>query len=183
MALHWVPEVSMSKEEMDYFLAGRLIGRLSTIGKDGYPYVNPIWFYWDGESILCDLGKNRLAYRNLRRNPKCSFIVDIDERPIHGVRANMARGVLLVGDGVLYDRTEAEVEVGRHMMKVSDALSLIDPKYLPECDKQQGSLQKIISQASPNFYPLLQGESERVLLFIKPRTIRAWDFSKAPFNG
>ena len=54
MALRWNPEVKMSKEEIDDFLSGRLIARLSTIGKDGFPNISPVWYYWDGENIFFD---------------------------------------------------------------------------------------------------------------------------------
>jgi hypothetical protein len=187
MALHWVEEVSMSQDEIDYFLAGRVIGRLSTIDKNGYPSVTPVWFYWDGKAIFCDLGKNRLTTRNLKRNPKCAFIVDIDERPILGIRPNMAKGVLMVGDAELYERKsdadrEEAVQVGDKIMKISEVLSLIDPKYLPELDIKQKVVEHFTSQSTPSSYPLLQGETERLLLKIKPRMIRAWDFSKAPFR-
>ena len=50
-----------------------LIGWLTTVGADGTPQPNPVWFFWDGEHILVynQPGARRLV--NIQRNPRVSF--------------------------------------------------------------------------------------------------------------
>jgi nitroimidazol reductase NimA-like FMN-containing flavoprotein (pyridoxamine 5'-phosphate oxidase superfamily) len=64
--LAWHPEVAMTAEEIDEFLSGRWVARLATIGRDGYPYVSPFWYYWDGECICFALTRNRRALGRAR---------------------------------------------------------------------------------------------------------------------
>src|SRR5262249_10127443 len=84
--LAWHPHVAMTQEEIDEFLSGRWIARLATNGQDGYPHIAPLWYYWDGECIYFALTRNRRSCKNLRRNPRCSVVVDMDERPLMGMR-------------------------------------------------------------------------------------------------
>jgi nitroimidazol reductase NimA-like FMN-containing flavoprotein (pyridoxamine 5'-phosphate oxidase superfamily) len=175
----------MSKEEIDYFLDGRLIARLSTIGNDGFPNLAPVWYYWDGESIFFDLGVNRANTRNLRRDPRCAAVIDVDNRPMTGMRDNFARAVLIRGIAELYDHKAGRDEVftiGKYSTRYSEISGKIDRRYVinPEVD---GRLyEKLVSGASPSFHPYLQGEGDRVLVRVKPKTVRAWDFSKAPWK-
>ena len=123
MALRWNPEVSMSKEEIDDFLNGRLIARLSTIGNDGFPNISPVWYYWDGESIFFDLGVNRANTKNLRRDPRCSAVIDIDNRPVSGMRENFARAVLIKGRAELYLHKAGQDElftIGKTRLRYSE---------------------------------------------------------------
>ncbi len=185
MALRWNPEVNMSKEELDYFLDGRLIARLSTNGKDGFPTIAPFWYYWDGESIYFDLGVNRTNTRNLTRDPRCAAVIDMDNRPVTGMRDNFARAVLIVGTAELYNHKAGQDEdftIGNSNVRYSEISGKIDLRYAikPEVD---GKLyDQLVSKASPTFHPYLQGEGNRVLVRVKPKKIRAWDFSKAPWK-
>src|SRR4051794_14229422 len=51
---------------------------LTTIGADGTPPPRPIWFYWDGESILIYSQPNTFKLRHIETNPKASFNFDGD---------------------------------------------------------------------------------------------------------
>src|SRR3989442_13972122 len=104
--LAWHPAVAMTKEEIDEFLSGRWIARLATIGKDGYPHIAPLGYSWDGECVYFALTKNRQSCKNLQRNPHCSVVIDMDDRPLMGMRSNLAQAVLLIGDAAIM------VEVG-----------------------------------------------------------------------
>jgi PPOX class probable F420-dependent enzyme len=50
-----------------------LIGWLTTIGADGAPQPNPVWFFWDGEHILVYNQPNARRLVNIQRNPRVSF--------------------------------------------------------------------------------------------------------------
>jgi nitroimidazol reductase NimA-like FMN-containing flavoprotein (pyridoxamine 5'-phosphate oxidase superfamily) len=97
-ALAWHPDVAMTKEEIDEFLSGRWVARLATLAGDGYPHIAPLWYYWDGECVYFELTRNRQSCKNLRRNSRCSVVIDMDDRPLMGIRTNLAKAALIVGD-------------------------------------------------------------------------------------
>jgi PPOX class probable F420-dependent enzyme len=86
-----------------------LIGWLTTVGLDGTPQPNPVWFLWDGEKLLVynQPGARRLV--NIQRNPMVSFHlnsaadgngiiiltgeaeVSASEKPAHEVPAYVAK--------------------------------------------------------------------------------------------
>src|SRR5260370_31409697 len=99
--LAWHPQVAMSKDEIDEFLSGRWDARLATIGKDGYPHVTPLWYYWDGECMYFALTTKRQSYKNLQNSLRCSAGVYMDDRPLMGMRSNMAKAHFVNGDAAM----------------------------------------------------------------------------------
>ena len=93
--LAWHPEVAMSEDETNDFLSGRWVARMATIGRDGYPVVTPLWYLWDGKCLYFNIAKSRQSLKNLARNPKVSVVIDMDERPLMGMRTNFAKAVLV----------------------------------------------------------------------------------------
>ena len=85
-ALAWSPQVAMNRREIDEFLSGRWVARVATIGVDGYPHVYPFWYYWDGECLYFTATQTRGSYRDLKANPRCSVVIDMDDRPLMGMR-------------------------------------------------------------------------------------------------
>jgi PPOX class probable F420-dependent enzyme len=73
---------SLSRERLDAFLARPLIARLGTITPDGFPYVVPIWYEWDGEAIVF-AGRARARFvANLRANPRACVSIAEDNDPL-----------------------------------------------------------------------------------------------------
>ena len=68
---------------------------LSTVRPDGRPHLVPVWFLWDGTSILI-LSKDDQKMRNLRANPRVMLAVD-DTKGGGDV-------VMLEGEAALVDR-------------------------------------------------------------------------------
>ena len=52
---------------------------LTTVGQDGTPQPNPVWFLWDGETILIYTMPDSYKVRNLRRSPRVSLHFDSGE--------------------------------------------------------------------------------------------------------
>jgi len=53
---------------------------VATIGPDGDPQSNPVWYDWDGEFLLFSQTKKRRKYHNLQRNPRTALsITDPDD--------------------------------------------------------------------------------------------------------
>src|SRR5262245_2282280 len=46
---------------------------LTTVGSDGTPQPNPVWFLWDGDTILVYSMNNAARERNIERNPRVSL--------------------------------------------------------------------------------------------------------------
>ena len=54
---------------------------VATIGPDGGPQSNPVWFDWDGEHIKFSQTKTRQKYRNVGRDPRIAVSIVAPENP------------------------------------------------------------------------------------------------------
>jgi PPOX class probable F420-dependent enzyme len=53
---------------------------IASIGPDGSPQSNPVWFEWDGSHLLFSTIKSRAKYKNLKARPEVAVsILDPDE--------------------------------------------------------------------------------------------------------
>ena len=188
--LAWHPEVAMSPEEIDEFLSGRWVARLATIGRDGYPHVFPFWYYWDGESIYLTPTRKRASYRDLEANPRCSVVIDMDDRPLMCMRSNMAKAVHITGDAEMALSGE-RITIGAGPWKgeyTSDqAVALVTSRYLLFArDGALGttgeSFVDMITSNEARDAQLWKDNDDRVFVKIAPKLMRAWDFSKAPIG-
>ena len=57
-------------------LRSNIIAWLTTVGSDGRPYTSPVWFLWDGQTILIFSQPNRQKIRNLRKNARVTLALD-----------------------------------------------------------------------------------------------------------
>lgn len=192
-ALAWHPDVAMTKEEIDDFLSGRWIARLATIGQDGYPHVTPLWYYWDGKCVYFALTRNRRPFKHLNRNPRCSVAIDMDERPLMGMRSNLAKAVIITGDAELAEvgsgkmvRIEAGPWQGEYIPE--QAVAMIASRYpLSTRDGALGftreSYRDLFSRPDIQESRIFKDNIGRVLTKVIPKKIQAWDFSKAPIGN
>lgn len=189
-ALAWSPQVAMNHQEIDEFLSGRWVARVATIGADGYPHVYPFWYYWDGACLYLTATRTRGSYRDLRTNPRCSAVVDMDDRPLMGMRSNMAKAVMITGNAEMAavgSGQKITIEAGpwRGEYLSEQALGLITSRYLLQArDGVVGTtgenFREMISSAEARDSQIVNDNQGRVFIKIKPKRIRAWDFSKAP---
>lgn len=49
---------------------------LATVRPDGRPHLVPVWFYWDGTSILIFSQPNQQKLRNIAHNPRVMLALD-----------------------------------------------------------------------------------------------------------
>lgn len=61
-------------------LNNEIIGWLTTVGKDGTPHPKPVWFLWDGETVLIYSQPNTAKLAHIIRNPRVSLNLDGDGR-------------------------------------------------------------------------------------------------------
>ena len=57
-------------------LRSNIIAWLTTVGSDGRPYTSPVWFLWDGKTILIFSQPNKQKIRNLRKNARLTLALD-----------------------------------------------------------------------------------------------------------
>ncbi|MFN8514522.1 MAG: TIGR03667 family PPOX class F420-dependent oxidoreductase [Thermomicrobiales bacterium] len=76
------------------------VGWLITVGSDGTPQPSPVWFLWDGETILIYSRPDTPKVRNVRRHPQTAFHLDGDEQG-----GNI---VILIGEVTIDDTLPAD---------------------------------------------------------------------------
>lgn len=54
---------------------------VATLGPDGEPQSNPVWFDWDGEHIKFSQTKTRQKYKNVGRDPRIAVSIVDPENP------------------------------------------------------------------------------------------------------
>ena len=64
-----VPAADNAAARLDRFLATETVVWLSTVRPDGAPHLVPIWFTWDGTSLLVFSKPGAQKVRNLRAHP------------------------------------------------------------------------------------------------------------------
>jgi nitroimidazol reductase NimA-like FMN-containing flavoprotein (pyridoxamine 5'-phosphate oxidase superfamily) len=88
---------SMTREETERFLEGKLNLQIVTIDEKCEPNIQPVWFYYDkdGGKLLITTSKLAKKTQNLRRKPTIYFSIDdenYDEnRPPKGSKVKVLR--------------------------------------------------------------------------------------------
>ena len=69
------------------------LAHIATLGPNGEPQVNPVWFDWDGEHILFSQTTTRQKFKNVKRNPRIALSIVDPENPYRylEVRGNVVR--------------------------------------------------------------------------------------------
>ncbi len=83
----------MIPESHKDLLQSKALAHVATIGPDGRPESNPVWFGWDGEHVLFSTTKRRQKYQNLKRNPDVALSIVDPQNPYRylEVRGKVAR--------------------------------------------------------------------------------------------
>lgn len=63
-------------DRVRYRLETDIVAWLTTVRSDGMPQSSPIWFWWDGETVLIYSKDDTARLRNLQRSPAASFHFD-----------------------------------------------------------------------------------------------------------
>ncbi|MBI5287601.1 MAG: PPOX class F420-dependent oxidoreductase [Chloroflexi bacterium] len=66
----------LTNTEMDAFLAERHTVVVATLQRSGAPQLSTTWYRWDGQALWISTNRNRAKYRNLRRDPRVTVLVD-----------------------------------------------------------------------------------------------------------
>jgi hypothetical protein len=139
-----------------------------------------------------ELTRSRQACKNLKRDPRCSVVIDMDDRPLMGMRSNLAKAVLITGDAQMTEvGSGKKVHIGAGPWKgeyaPEQAVAMIINRYgLSERDGALGmtfeSLWGLLSRQDIQESQIFRDNEGRVLTKVIPKKIQAWDFSKAPLG-
>jgi hypothetical protein len=75
----------LNEKDLKDLLSQPLIAKIATASRKGDLRITPIWFGDEVGSILMNTFEDSGLVKNLRRNPKCSLMVDSPEWPYIGV--------------------------------------------------------------------------------------------------
>jgi PPOX class probable F420-dependent enzyme len=71
----------LTKQEVDAFLQQPVVARLATVRPDGWPYVAPVWQYWDGEAMWIVPREKSAFVSYLRAEPRVCVSVALETAP------------------------------------------------------------------------------------------------------
>lgn len=103
---------------IDDWLTNDLIIWLTTVGPTGRPHTIPVWFGWDGESILIFSEPETRKIRDLRANPAVSLALQ--------TRDEGEEVIFFEGDAELTAETTAELMTGAYAAKYAHLFPRID---------------------------------------------------------
>ena len=63
----------------DARLRSEVVAWLITVSPTGAPAPTPVWFWWDGETILVYTPRDAVKLRHIAANPRVSFTMRTDE--------------------------------------------------------------------------------------------------------
>src|SRR5262245_60149039 len=91
-----------TKEQLDDFLSERRNAVIATLNRKGDPQLTPVIFYWDGSTFYFYVTRETVKYKNLKRDPRVSVVVD-DVLDHHSV---IAKGKATVQEQNIWDMTQ-----------------------------------------------------------------------------
>ena len=75
----------LSDEGLKELLSKPLVAKLATQSSKGELRISPVWFSAQDGSIVMNTWEDSGLVHNLKRNPKCSLLIDTTEMPYYGV--------------------------------------------------------------------------------------------------
>lgn len=75
----------LNDADLKDLLSKPLVAKIATVSHKGDIRMSPIWFGVDGGDIIMNTFEDSALVKNLRRNPRCSLMVDSTDFPYIGV--------------------------------------------------------------------------------------------------
>lgn len=143
----------VTEAEVRKFLEGKLNMQLATLDPDGYPLIQPVWFYYDNNDgkLFTGTQNGTRKVRNIRKNPdRIYFSIDEESFPYKGVKGRGSARVI------------------EDIQKNLAVVETINLKYLGTQDHPLAK--RLLENARSGV---------EVVIEITPKFYSAWDFSKA----
>jgi len=129
----------LSEQEQVEFFNRPLIARLATMREDGYPFIAPLWFQWDGQYLWFVIRERAQFVPNLLRDPRVCVSIATDSHPY-------ARATIVGRAEVAAKPGESDKwkEVSRQMTLryVGD----VDPEYYKRTEKYPRWLIQVVPE-------------------------------------
>lgn len=90
-------DITMTHDEQQAFLSQGHTLIVTTVGKDGWPHVAPMWYFLDGEQVAFRTFTKSQKIVNLQRNPKITVLLE------EGAAYEELRGIMIKGTARLVD--------------------------------------------------------------------------------
>jgi PPOX class probable F420-dependent enzyme len=87
---------------------------LTTVDEQNAPQPRPVWFHWDGETILIFSQKGKAKLRHIPHNPKVSLNFNTDE--------DGGDVVVILGDATILDNPPDESRVKSYLRKYREGI-------------------------------------------------------------
>jgi PPOX class probable F420-dependent enzyme len=72
----------MIQEKYHDLLESTALAHVSTLGPNGEPQSNPVWFGWDGTYLRFSQTTKRQKYRNVQRDPRIAISIVDPNNPL-----------------------------------------------------------------------------------------------------
>ena len=82
-----MPEMT-TEEALEFLSVGTRTGKVAWVAADGRPHVAPIWFVVEDGHILFNTHEATGKARAMRRDPRVSLVVDVEEPPYAFVKVD-----------------------------------------------------------------------------------------------
>lgn len=93
-------------QELDAFLReGKYLAKIATLKSDGSPYINPVWYEYDGTYIYIIARARSQFLQHIRKDPRVAVCIDTPTAPY--------KRVLIEGVAEVIDQDW--VEMGKRM--------------------------------------------------------------------
>ncbi len=101
------------KEWAEFLRAGTRTAKVATVLTSGRPTVTPVWFLYESDGVIrIETGAASAKVKALRRDPRASLVVDLEEPPYAYVRVD-ATATFVTDPAEVYRVAEA---AGRRYM-------------------------------------------------------------------
>jgi nitroimidazol reductase NimA-like FMN-containing flavoprotein (pyridoxamine 5'-phosphate oxidase superfamily) len=153
-------ELMLDHRELDELMTTTWNMRVATTGPGDAINLTPLWFGWAGGRVYFYCRGQKIA--NLRRNPRCTVLVDRNERFVE-LQGAMFQGMAVVLEDADAERADPHLESARRQMGT---------KYAGG----HGGEGDAVPQ---RFAPSARGRLWRWVVFTPDKTV-SWDNTKLP---
>jgi PPOX class probable F420-dependent enzyme len=144
-------QIKLSDTEIREFLADHKVMTCATIGPNGRPHLQPLWYVPDGVELRGWTYAASQKTKNLERDPRATLQVE------EGVEYHELRGVMM----------ECDVQLERDTALVAEYGLALFTRYGPGDEPAPEVREMVLKQAE-----------KRVGLHFKPTRFVTWDHSK-----
>ena len=165
-------------------LRDELVAWLVTVARDGTPVPTPVWFWWDGETLLVYSQPDKPKLRNIATNPRVALALRTDE-----LGDDLA---VITGEAAVDEAAPAALELPQYIEKYTEEIARLgsDPSSsqpgtrcqfvsVPPGSAPDQSAESSLTVRSPDSMPITR--LNHAVLFVRDADAAA-DFYRSAFG-